>query len=76
MLLTTNIGDTLVLSSEHPLTMKEGIPYIVMQRGLTARVHRNVFYQWVSHAESRTVDGQEQWYLSSAGETFVLGNVK
>ena len=76
LLLTTNIGDTLVLSSEHPLTMKEGIPYIVMQRGLTARVHRNVFYQWVSHAESRTVDGQEQWYLSSAGETFVLGNVK
>jgi hypothetical protein len=76
LLLTTNIGDTLVLSSEHPLTMKEGIPYIVMQRGLTARVHRNVFYQWVSHAESRTADGQEQWYLSSAGETFVLGNVK
>ncbi|MGM7317835.1 DUF1285 domain-containing protein [Idiomarina sp. ST10R2A5] len=76
LLLTTNIGDTLVLSSEHPLTMKEGIPYIVMQRGLTARVHRNVFYQWVSHAESRTVDGQEQWYLSSAGEAFVLGNVK
>jgi len=76
LLLTTNIGDTLVLSSEHPLTMKEGIPYIVMQRGLTARVHRNVIYQWVSHAESRTVDGQEQWYLSSAGETFVLGNVK
>lgn len=76
LLLTTNIGDTLVLSSEHTLTMKNGVPYIVMQRGLTARVHRNVFYQWVSHAESRTVDGQEQWYLSSAGETFVLGNVK
>lgn len=75
MLLTTNIGDTLVLSSEHPLIMKEGVPYIVMQRGLTARVHRNVFYQWVSFAQSRVLDGQEQWYLSSAGETFVLGNV-
>ena len=76
LLLTTNIGDTLVLSSEHPLTMKKGVPYIVMQRGLTARVHRNVFYQWVSHAESRIADGQEQWYLSSAGETFVLGSVE
>ncbi|MDV6317322.1 DUF1285 domain-containing protein [Idiomarina sp. HP20-50] len=76
LLLTTNIGDTLVLSSEHPLTMEEGVPYIVMQRGLTARVHRNVFYQWVSFAQSRTVDGLEQWYLSSAGETFVLGNAE
>ena len=76
LLLTTNIGDTLILSSEHPLTMKQGVPYIVMQRGLTARVHRNVFYQWVSHAQSRTLNGQEQWYLSSAGEIFVLGNVE
>ncbi|MCK7459230.1 DUF1285 domain-containing protein [Idiomarina aminovorans] len=76
LLLTTNIGDTLILSSEHPLTMKQGVPYILMQRGLTARVHRNVFYQWVSHAQSRTLNGQEQWYLSSAGEIFVLGNVE
>lgn len=76
LLLTTNIGDTVVLSSDHPLTMEGDVPYVGIHRGLTARVHRNVFYQWTSIAQSRTVDGREQWYLSSAGETFVLGHVE
>ena len=76
LLLTTNIGDTLVLSSEHPLQIKEGVPYVVMPRELEAKVHRNVFYQWVSIAQTREVDGAEEYFLSSAGETFVLGSMK
>ena len=76
LLLTTNIGDTLVLSSEHPLQIKDGVPYVVMPRELEAKVHRNVFYQWVSIAQTREVNGKEQWFLSSAGETFVLGSMK
>lgn len=75
LLLRTNIGDTLVLSSEHPLQIKDGVPYVVMPRELEAKVHRNVFYQWVSIAQAREVNGKEQWFLSSAGETFVLGSV-
>ena len=67
LLLTTNIGDTLVLSSEHPLQIKEGVPYVVMPRELEAKVHRNVFYQWVSIAQTREVDGAEEYFLSSAG---------
>lgn len=75
LLLTTNIGDTLVLSAEHPLQMKDGVPYVVMPRELEAKVHRNVFYQWVSIAQTREVNGKEQCFLSSAGDTFLLGYV-
>ena len=47
-----------------------------MPRELEAKVHRNVFYQWVSIAQTREVDGAEEYFLSSAGETFVLGSMK
>lgn len=43
---TTNVGDTATISAEHPLFIRDHMPYIKLWRGLTAKLHRNVYYQW------------------------------
>lgn len=51
---TTNLGDDVLPGPEHPVVLQpyqeQSVPYITLWRGLTARVHRNVFYQWVAEA--------------------------
>lgn len=43
---TTNVGDTATISNEHSLFIRDHMPYIQLWRGLTAKLHRNVYYQW------------------------------
>lgn len=84
--LTTNLGDTVLLSIANPLSLQlfagQQVPYLNLWRGLSARLHRNVYYQLVEYAEleesrddadsSSTSAVLQRWSIHSAGHRFVL----
>ena len=74
MLVSNNVGDEFVLDNEHPLTVNDmGELYVTVRRNLLAKVHRNVFYQWIDLAkEVETEKGTELVFTSSDCE-FSLG---
>lgn len=47
--ITTDMGETLFVDSEHPLRMvhrnDESIPYVMIRAGMEGRMNRNVYYQ-------------------------------
>lgn len=70
--LTTNIGDKVLLSPEHPMTLQlsseqQWLPYVALWRGLRARLHRNVYYQLSSELNAVYCNGQLHYQLKSAG---------
>ncbi|MCB1615756.1 MAG: DUF1285 domain-containing protein, partial [Pseudomonadales bacterium] len=76
----TNVGDVFTLDREHPLHMvengfKEVIPYVLVRNNLEARVSRPVYYDLVSKAEERVDQAAKYVYISSAGESFDLGEI-
>ena len=77
-LLTTSVGDEVVLGKEHPLLMKEYgetgefVPYVRIRSGLEARLHRNVFYQLVAAAQQ----SGDEVIITSRGHDFSLGNIR
>ena len=76
LVFTTNIGDKVVLDQQHPLRLSDnntGVPYILVRDRLEARIHRNVYYELVSMAESQIVNGQERYYITSGGQNYLLG---
>lgn len=76
MVVETNVGDRFILNSEHPMECgDDGSLYIVVRRNLTAKVHRNVYYQWIDLAtEQETAQGIELMF-TSAGYQFSLGKI-
>jgi len=73
MQVKTNLGDEFLLDSEHPLTIKDDSLYVTVRRNLVAKVHRNVYYQWVDLAtEIKTEHGTEV-IINSAQCQFSLG---
>ncbi|MEW6990563.1 DUF1285 domain-containing protein [Colwelliaceae bacterium 6441] len=74
MQVATNLGDEFILDAEHGLSIDEtGALYVTVRRNLTARVHRNVYYQWVDLASQvKTKQGTELVFLSE-GCQFSLG---
>ncbi len=80
ILVTTNIGQQVVLGEQHPLINETGDGenaepklYVELNRGLRARVHRNVFYQWVSDQDSPVYEQKGQLFLRSGEQKFLLG---
>jgi hypothetical protein len=74
-LFTLNTGERIVLDSAHPLSVLadangEPRPYLQLERGLTARVARAVFYRLVDAAEVRG----DLIGIGSAGQWFALGS--
>lgn len=69
----TNIDERYILSAQTPLTLDDGIPYVQLAKGLTAKVHRNVFYQWADMAEPVSANQQCEFVIYSAGRAFSLG---
>jgi hypothetical protein len=69
-----NVGDEFVLDSKHPLSVnKAGEFYVTVRRNLLAKVHRNVYYQWIDLAkEVPTENGTELIFISADCE-FSLG---
>jgi len=77
MMVKTNVDDEFILAKNHPLIISpEGILYVTVRRNLLAKVHRNIYYQWVELAkEIRTKNGTELVFFS-AGEWFSLGVIE
>ena len=74
MQVETNLGDVFILDSEHALTIADnGSLYVNVRRNLSARVHRNVYYQWVDLAKEIKVDGESVFAFTSANLYFILG---
>lgn len=69
---TTNIDQQFGLSKQHPLLIKNQQLYVDCGRGLFAKVHRNVVYQWAEIARSRLEGDREIWFIESAGCSFDL----
>ena len=79
LVFTTNVGDKVVLNQQHPLRLSDagkGVPYILVRDHLEARIHRNVYYELVSMAKPRSVNGLEQLCINSGGDYYSLGLVE
>ena len=76
MQVTTNLDDKFLLNAQHPLTLDaKGNLYITVRRNLTAKVHRNVYYQWVDLAKEESNKNGTELCFYSAEERFVLGSL-
>jgi len=74
MIVSNNVGDEFVLDTAHPITQNAaGEIYVTVRRNLLAKVHRNVYYQWIDLAkETKTDKGIELMFISD-GCQFSLG---
>ncbi len=53
----TNLGDTFTLNKDHKFTLSDdGFIYVNVRRNLLAKVHRNVYYQWIDFADETPLD--------------------
>ena len=70
----TNLADEFILGAEHPLIISEkGDLYVTVRRNLTAKVHRNVYYQWADIAQERQGEQGTELIITSADCQFSLG---
>jgi len=74
MVVSTNLDDEFVLDAEHSLLVtKGGDLYVTVRRNLLAKVHRNVFYQWVDLVKEEVAEKGIELVFYSAGSRFCLG---
>mgnify|MGYP003116208728 FL=1 len=74
MQVSNNLDDSFTLSAEHPLVLTEdGGLYVTVRRNLPAKVHRNVYYQWVDLAKEESNENGTELCFYSAEQRFVLG---
>jgi len=74
MQVITNLDDDFVLDGDHPLTISErGDMYVTVRRNLLAKLHRNVYYQWVDLANEHKTDNGTELVFFSADHQFSLG---
>jgi hypothetical protein len=64
--LRTNMGETVKLGPDHPLELRDGVPYVEVRGGLYARVSRSVYYNLVEMAGAT---------VKSRGVEFPLGEI-
>lgn len=71
---STNVGDQFVLDKSHPLTANAtGELYVLVRRNLLAKIHRNIYYQWIDLAKEVVTEKGTELMFTSAGEQFSLG---
>ncbi|MGB1263837.1 MAG: DUF1285 domain-containing protein [Cognaticolwellia sp.] len=76
MQVSTNLDDSFVLSAEHPLELSaDGGLYVTVRRNLQAKVHRNVYYQWVDLAQEQPSSSGTELVFFSAEQKFTLGQL-
>lgn len=77
---TSNLGHQAIVGSEHPIIYAEHSDeprlYVTLHRRLKAKVHRNVYYQWIDLAEEKVVNGKEHLMLASGEQYFSLGCIE
>lgn len=73
---STNLDDYFEINDEHPIVINEsGELYVTVRRNLSAKVHRNVYYQWANIAQEHTTENGTELVLTSSGYTFSLGKI-
>jgi hypothetical protein len=76
MVASNNVGNEFTLDKNHPLTINaNGELYITVRRNLLAKIHRNVYYQWVDLAKEVETNQGTELLFTSAGCQFSLGKV-
>lgn len=76
MCVKNNVGDEFVLDAEHPLSTNEaGELYVIVRRNLLAKIHRNVYYQWIDLAKEVQKKNNTELVFHSAGCEFSLGTI-
>lgn len=74
MLVANNVGDEFVLDGNHPITINEsGELYVTVRRNLLAKVHRNIYYQWIDLATEFITEKGTELIFTSANCQFSLG---
>lgn len=77
--LRTNVDEIVTVAAAHPLFVNidpesgEPTPYVSLDRNLTARVARAVYYDLVARGVERTRDGRRVLGVWSSGHFFELG---
>lgn len=78
---TTQFDDVIRLDDQHPMTLSrmpngELMPEIAVRFGLSARLHRNVYYRLADQAAAHVADsGEIQLTLFSAGQAYLFGTL-
>lgn len=74
MQVTTNLDEEFILDKNHPLIIdhKDNL-YVTVRNNLSAKVHRNVYYQWVNIAKEEACSNATELCFYSTGKRFVLG---
>jgi hypothetical protein len=76
MCVTNNVGDEFILNAQHPLSMNDaGELYVIVRRNLLAKIHRNIYYQWVDLAKEKQTSKGTELVFNSAGCEFSLGTI-
>lgn len=76
MCVTNNVGDEFALDALHPLsTNKAGELYVIVRRNLLAKIHRNIYYQWIDLAKEVPTKNGTELVFNSAGCEFSLGTI-
>ena len=74
MEVSTNLDDVFMLDNEHPMTVHfDGSLQVIVRRNLVAKVHRNVYYQWIELGVEKTAEDGTALIFNSAGIDFCLG---
>ncbi len=77
--LVTNVGETLVVSDEHPLRVgsypgrDEPRPVVLVRHGVEARLTTSAYYDLAEHLVEQTVDGQPAYGVFSCGSFYKVG---
>lgn len=73
---TTNVGDEAVAGPDHPIRVTrdaetgEPSPYVMIRRGLEARIDRKSFYRLVEMGETAPHEGEDWFGVRSGGLFF------
>jgi len=77
--ITTNMGETLDISDQHPLTVgnypnsEEPRPVVWVRHGVEARLVTSAFYDLAELAEARMIAGDQQLGVFSHGKFWKIG---
>lgn len=79
LIFRTNLDDIVTGGPDHPLRVETAAsgapaPYILVRRGLEARLLRAVFYDLVGYADGYQIAGEMQFGVWSNGVFFALGD--
>ena len=76
MVVSNNVGNEFTLDDNHPITINDnGELYVTVRRNLLAKVHRNIYYQWIDLAKETQTDQGTELVFTSACCQFSLGKI-